>query len=368
MHYHFAAKENETFNIIREASEQEYLFLKERLSKIDKMMLDNKRIENYIRCYENIMNQYAKFTREADLREIGEELNAALAAYLGSYKKFSDNWQTAITREYGKDSKELSIFKKAFSDQYDQHMEYRIVYRLRNYDQHCGDIISRITASLEADKPVYKVYMDRDYLLENFGEWKTEEREFLSNCDKLIEILPILKVFHQCVLKAFECIMKIHMNEELNKTCAEILNFTNDISGDDVIYIWTGEVDLKEYTNIKDNISVSITRIDRKLCATILKMYIQSNQHIVKILYHGEKIRKKISDCAIYVDEENFTNVNPKSPFFIINGRRYICLISQIWIMTGDFYGVYADTRIKKEDRDKLSAEFKEYMRALIGK
>lgn len=97
MHYYFASKEDDTINIIREATEKKYLFLKERLSRIDKMMLDKKRIENFIKCYEKILNQYAKYTRDVNLREVGEELNADLAAYLGAFKKFTDNWQTAIT-------------------------------------------------------------------------------------------------------------------------------------------------------------------------------------------------------------------------------------------------------------------------------
>lgn len=368
MHYYFASKEDETINIIREASEKEYLFLKERFSKITKMMSDKKRIENFIKCYEKILNYYDKFTHDANLREVSEELNAGLAAYLGSFKKFSDNWQTKITREYGKDSNELKIFKKAFAEQYDQHMEYRIVYRLRNYDQHCGDIVSRINGFMEEEKAVYKVCMDRNYLLANFGEWKKEEREYLSKCDELIEILPVFKIFHQCVLNAFESIMKIHINSDLNQCCTEILNLTNDISDDDVIYIWADKVDIAEHADVKEDFSINITGIDRKLCASVLKMHIRANQHIVKILYHGEKIGKKISDCAIYVEKDNFKNVDPQSPFFIINGKRYIRLISQIWLMTGDFYGVFADTRLKKADQDKLYVEFKEYLQALLGK
>lgn len=116
-------------------------------------------------------------------------------------------------------------------------MEYRVVYRLRNYDQHCGNFVSRITAFIDGEDAVYKVCMDRDFLLENFGEWKKEEEEYLSKCDELIEVLPILRVFHQCVLNAFENVMRIHINDKLNKCCAEILNFTYDISDNDVIYM-----------------------------------------------------------------------------------------------------------------------------------
>lgn len=367
MHYYFASKEEDTINIIREANEKEYLFFKERLSRISKMMSDKKRIDNFIKCYEKILNQITKCS-DVNLWKVSEELNADLAAYLGAFKKFTDNWQTTITREYGKDSSELEIFKKAFAEQYDQRMEYRIVYRLRNYDQHCGNIVSRITASVSGEETIYKVCMDRDYLLSNFEEWKKEEREYLLNCDELIEVFPILEVFHQCVLNAFENVMKIHINEQLNKCCAEILNATKDISDQDVIYIWIDEVDIAEHAEVKANFSVDFTCIDRKLCANILKMYIRANQHIVKILYHGEEIGNKISDCAISVEEENFRNINLKSPFFVINGKRYISLISQIWFMTGEFYGVYADVKLNKADRDKLYLQYKEYIQALLGK
>lgn len=368
MHYYFASYEKEIINIIREATEKEYLFLKERLSRINKMLLDKKRIENFVRCYEKILNQYNNCNHDTNLREVCEELNADLAAYLGSFKKFSDNWQTAIIREYGKNSNELAIFSEAFAEQYDQYMEYRIVYRLRNYDQHCGDIVSKVTAFMEGEKTVYKAYMDRDYLLTNFKEWKKEEIEYLSKCNELIEILPVFKVFHRCVLKAFEGIMRIHINENISKCCAEILNFTNDISANDVIYIWVDKANTSEHADAKENISVNITCIDKKLCASILKMYIRANRHIVKILYHGEKIGEKICDCANYVEKDNFKNVNSQSPFFVINGKRYISLISRRWLETGDFYGVYADAKLKKADRDRLYVEYKEYLQALLGK
>lgn len=366
MYYYFFTKEDETINIIREATKEEFEYLKERTSQIGKMMSDKKRIDNFIRCYEKIINQYSKYAQGFDIREVTEELNADIAAYLGSFKKFTDNWQTAITREFGKNSKELQMFKKSLAEQYDTYMEYRIMYRLRNYDQHCGDIVSSITASSEGDENTYKVYMNRDYLLENFDEWKEEERVYLSKCDELIEIFPIMMTFHNCVLNAYAKMMDIRINENLSKCCVEILKFIKDISDEDVIYIWIGKKALTEHLGLDGSFSVDFLHIDRKICRSILKMYIRLKQNIVKILYHGEKIGEKISDCAICVNKDNFKNINPQSPFFSINGERYINLFSSIQLNTKSYYGVYADVTLKQSEREKLCEEYKEYLQVLL--
>lgn len=368
MHYYFASGKDGTINIIREATEKEYLYLKERLDQINNMLLDKRRIDGFIKCYEKILKQYAKYTQGANIREVSEELNEDFAAYLGAFKKLTDNWQTAITRKYGKKSKEYEIFKKGFAEQYDQNMEYRIVYRLRNFDQHCGNIISKITVSMEEEKAVYKICMDRDYLLENFKEWKKEEIEYLLRCDEKIEILSLFRVFHQCVLNAFTNIMRIDINESLGRCCVEILNFINDISADDIVYIWIDETNMAEHLDVKENFHVDIICIDRKLYIDILKMYICLKQDIVKILYHGEKIRKTLFDCAIYVERDNIKSINLESPYWVINGKRYIRLLFHIDFTTGDFYSVCAEPTLKKADLDKLQGEFTEYLHTLLGK
>ena len=173
--------------------------------------------------------------------------------------------------------------------------------------------------------------------------------------------------FHKCVLNAYAKMMDIRINEKLNKCCVEILKFIKDISDKDVIYIWIGEKEITEHLGLDGSFSVDFFHIDRKVCTSILKMYIRLKQNIVKILYHGEKIGEKISDCAICVNKDNFKNINPQSPFFTINGERYINLFSSIQFNTKCYYGVYVDVALKQSEREKLCEEYKEYLQIILG-
>jgi hypothetical protein len=120
---------------------------------------------------------------------------------LTEFKKYLDNWETHLKRTFGKDSREAKLFKSAQNYEYDNHMEYRIFYRLRNYDQHCDNFVSRITGRiLPNESHEYLVLADRDRLLKDFAEWKPDEIAYLQSCDKYFDIRPLLSVFQNCIM------------------------------------------------------------------------------------------------------------------------------------------------------------------------
>lgn len=108
-----------------------------------------------------------------------KDVQYKLSQFLFEFKKFLDNWETEIKRKYGKESDEIKIFKTTQAQEFDNHMEYRIMYRLRNYDQHCGNIVSNISCKInENEEREYKVLANRDILLNNFKEWKEPEIDY----------------------------------------------------------------------------------------------------------------------------------------------------------------------------------------------
>ena len=89
--------------------------------------------------------------------------------------------------------------------------EYRIFYRLRNFDQHCGNLVSRITGQvLPDDTRQYLVLADRDRLLREFKEWKQEEITYLKSCEQYFDIRPLIDVFQNCIIEIHEKTMQIH--------------------------------------------------------------------------------------------------------------------------------------------------------------
>ena len=360
MYYYITSIKNNVVKPIRKITKDEYEYLNERISLIDKMMTDRCRIDDVNKSYQNLLRKYEEYSCSTNSREISREFNRNISAYLGAFKKYLDNWQTAITREYKKNSEELKCFKKAFSEEYDNHMEYRIMYRLRNYDQHCGNIISNISVSIEdAQHIVYKIYMDREYLLENFSEWKAEEKNYLLKCGKMIEVLPIIKIFHQCILRGHKKIIDMFLNKKNCKYCIEILDFTKEIIESGQICIWTQENELRRSITAERNFTVNLVVINRRLYIEILKEYIRINQDIVKIFYYGKRNREHLSDCAFFLERDDFETNEKNNLGVSINGKKYICMFSKNWIFIREFYGIYVDVNIETSKRNKLCEEFK---------
>ena len=132
------------------------------------MLVDKSRIEDISTSYKYLLDLIESLSNQNQYL-VAKEIQNGLSQLLFVFRKFLDNWETDIKRKYGENSKELQIFKQAQAEEYDQYIEYRIMYQLRNYDQHCGNVISEIKAYIdENDNQCYKVYTDRDSLLKNY--------------------------------------------------------------------------------------------------------------------------------------------------------------------------------------------------------
>lgn len=151
VYYYFAEYSKDLLDIKREATQEEYEKLEPSLKLVSQMYADRNRIDNINISYKDLMEAIGKLATHNQY-EIAKEIQYKLSLFLFELKKFLDNWETDLTRKYGKDSVEFKSFKTAQGEQFDKHMEYRIMYRLRNYDQHCGNIISNITVSLDENE------------------------------------------------------------------------------------------------------------------------------------------------------------------------------------------------------------------------
>lgn len=180
MFYYYATTHEKTINFEREATAEEFNLLDPHISKISKMLVDKRRINIVSNAYRKVTNEFDKLMNGSKPPHDSEELIFSLTFYLAAFKKYLDNWETHLKRTFGKNSREVKLFKSAQSYEYDNHIEYRIFYRLRNYDQHCDNLVSRITGRILPNKShEYLVLADRDRLLSNFGEWKQEEIAYL---------------------------------------------------------------------------------------------------------------------------------------------------------------------------------------------
>jgi len=112
---------------------------------------------------------------------------------MSAFRALLDHWETELKRKFGKQSKEVEIFKKATNKEYDEKFSYRFISGLRNCIQHVSMPIIRINSSINEKNLVEtKLYLSKSELLNTFDGWKPKVLEdFITQPDS-IELLPIL--------------------------------------------------------------------------------------------------------------------------------------------------------------------------------
>src|ERR1035441_84939 len=64
---------------------------------------------------------------------------------LSSFRRFTDRTAHLLSQRYGPDSEEVCVLTQAMSYEFDNEFAYRFMYHLRNYSEHRGTPIARIT-------------------------------------------------------------------------------------------------------------------------------------------------------------------------------------------------------------------------------
>ena len=138
---------------------------------------------------------------------MGESVMTLTINWLTAFRLYLDHTEAQLKRRYGNTSVEWRRFHEATSAAFDGSVGYRFVYKLRNYVQHCGLPLSRITlddAGLTAAPAVQRVrfLLDRDQLLANYGEWRQVRADFRAMpetfaadplCDEAMEQLRLIE-------------------------------------------------------------------------------------------------------------------------------------------------------------------------------
>lgn len=110
--------------------------------------------------------------------------------FLFEFKTYLDHTQTMLSHTYGKKSQALTLFKNGTHDAYDNSPEYAFTYQLRNYSQHCENVVHSVGGN-QYDVGV-KPTSDSAKLLSDFKDWKDPEKQFI--CQRsAIDLLETFK-------------------------------------------------------------------------------------------------------------------------------------------------------------------------------
>lgn len=369
MYYHFVTIKNNTFDFLDEISKKEFDSIQHYSKRINSFVNDNLKIEPINKKYDDISSKYDKLSEGFNTFDI-RDFNTDISNYLSLFKKYVDNWETRLSREYGKKSFEFKSFKSAQSHVYDNYIEYRILYRLRNFDQHCGDIITKASAYLDDnDNKVIKLSMDRDHLLESFSEWKPEEIEYLKGEDIQIDFMPMFKIFNSCLIEIHTKVLRLYGTKQTFDSAFELLDISKKFNDKANLHVIRSNKKLSELnTNNENNLNYDIYRLNLLVCKQLLKDYIRGQSVRIIVVYFGSKPKKAINDIAIELDEENMLKIE-QSRHVVFGDRRLLNASTCISFDSnekGYIYSILVNEGIKLSLIDDVLQNIKKFLNVLI--
>lgn len=199
-------------------SQEDYSYCSGILDKFLKLSADENLFRivefNYL-DFESKLNSYLTKNYQLDFYEFDYlfvEMNRLILNLLSSMRTYLDHIETRLKREFGSKSEEYLLFKTETASAFDTFFEYRFLYKLRNYAQHCGLPAgsAEITAYQNSElihRDKMNVFFSRDKLLSQYDDWGSLVKEELKLMPESFDVLPFVQ-------KIFELLRAI--NEKIN--------------------------------------------------------------------------------------------------------------------------------------------------------
>lgn len=169
-------------------------------------------LTNYVefnKYFESVVNSFLK--REnfnlldnnlPELKYVSRNANRFLFNYLSSARTYLDHSEKYLKNKYGNNSTQFNSFKSYTSSLFDNFFEYRFIYKLRNYAQHCGLPINSITFSVD-NKDLLKRTINlnplflKSELKKNYKEWGQKINEDFDFQPEEISVRQIIGNYYK---------------------------------------------------------------------------------------------------------------------------------------------------------------------------
>lgn len=350
MHHYFidfSKKDGRLFTIKKELSEAQFQCIEKSSKRISKLERDDSRIKIVNQSYLELMKVMDNITDDR------KNLALRLTAFLACSRKYLDNWQTYIGSTFGKDSKEFKLYKKETAYYYDNVIEYSFMYRLRNFDQHCEFVVSKVIEGLYENGQKYcKVLVSKNMLLNSgFHGWKNIDIDFIEKQDEDFEILPIIKKFYQCLIEIHKKIMTIHFTKDFFSDCVNILNMVKEFDDNDNISVGSTNIPIEDCLNQDRDKNLYYTYIYVGMCKIFLQKLLIQNQSVLRILAIDKRYTKYFGNAVCIVQKNIIKNISPKCKDIYLNDNSIFILLNP---------------NIEFSERQSIIDEFSNYINALL--
>lgn len=228
-------------SIQRNISELELYRIHEELHSI--FIVNFLELSRYLRDTVNELCKTAEIALRNSMPEhrlIYRNANRLLFNLLSSGRALIDHQETFLKRKYGKESQEFHTYRFTTNKVFDSVFEYRFMYKIRNYAQHCGFPISQIEIKNEYEedrlriKTVFNLYFEKEELLEKFDGWGAMVRKELENQQDKIPVLKIVIGYYKgiaAINEAFERLELMRIEkpfQEMNRLLEKFGTLTED--------------------------------------------------------------------------------------------------------------------------------------------
>lgn len=164
-----------------------------------------------------------------ELKYISRNANRFLFNYLSSARTYLDHTERYLKNKYGKDSTQIIQFKDYTGYLYDNFFEYRFIYKLRNYAQHCGLPINSITFSVENEDILKKTIKLNPLFLKtelrnNYKEWGQKLNEDFECQPEEISVRKIIGNYYKNICDLNDELIKIE-SDSLSTSIEYLENF-----------------------------------------------------------------------------------------------------------------------------------------------
>ena len=369
MFYYIANVQNGVIEVLRQCSNEEYKRIEQLQEPIKSILFRaNRRIDPLQRVYNRIstiniglMKQTGEFSRY--------DLSDAISNFLFQLRKYLDNWETYLKREYQEKPEHLQAFTEATHKAYDGNIEYQIVYHLRNVDQHCGSIIQGISIGIAEDGTKYiKAKTKCSYLLSISNDWKPDEKRHLEANDE-IDLFHYISVAYRCVQEIHQATLNSFFSMELYENCYMIIGIANEFfeKREGLKFFCQEEELTKEYWE-KPQKTLNMHDWMVKECLHLLTLFIRNNASVAVVLRHGSFSFDAIDTFAIDLDKEEEKKSLQIGDLIKVNNWNYRCYSQKIDVFNDAYIIIAINIALQRNEENKIADQIGRYMDVLVWK
>lgn len=181
-------KHEKKITVINDISEDLYNLLNEKEKALTHFLFSNNYYKMLLTNINELLDYISKIENQENknIFEMEERIlnvNRLTINLLGLFFSYINHYENDLKDFTGKNSEQVKKFKHITSKYFDEHFEYRFLYKLRNYSIHCSIPITTISTSI--DNPIKQYCIDTKFLLNNFSQWGTIVKNDLENMDKI---------------------------------------------------------------------------------------------------------------------------------------------------------------------------------------